>query len=87
MARSWVRSIRDACVEHGVPFWLHQWGAWVPASEDLAEHKGFKRHTWPDRTVSVELPYSHSIAMKQTGAQLDGIAWRQRPETGIGGKK
>src|SRR5271163_1252310 len=27
---SWVRSIRDKCVEEGIPFFFKQWGVWGP---------------------------------------------------------
>jgi protein gp37 len=30
MQSEWVRSIRDQCVEAGVPFWFKSWGAWIP---------------------------------------------------------
>lgn len=30
MHPGWVRSIRDLCVDHGIPFFYKQWGEWVP---------------------------------------------------------
>lgn len=45
MDPDWVRSIRDQCVEAGVPFLLKQWGAWAPfVNEAHFTHGGEEKH-------------------------------------------
>lgn len=34
MHPAWVRSLRDQCTEAGVPFFLKQWGEWLPVSSE-----------------------------------------------------
>ena len=33
MHPDWVRSIRDQCIEGGVPFFFKQWGEWLPENQ------------------------------------------------------
>lgn len=36
---AWVRSIRDQCLNHGVPFFFKQWGEWSPSSDIIHKNK------------------------------------------------
>lgn len=73
MHPDWVRSLRDQCASANVPFFFKQWGAWWPGHPDWDE--GFKRHTWPDGTVSFRM--NKTIA----GNTLDGRQHLEFPTT------
>lgn len=85
MRPTWVRSLRDQCVEAGVPFYMHQWGAWVPMDGEQVEAYGWPgaQYIWPDGQISVHLAKSDVKTMQAAGALLDGVAWTQMPETRI----
>jgi hypothetical protein len=34
MNPEWVRTIRDRCIDAGIPFFFKQWGSWLPYEED-----------------------------------------------------
>lgn len=80
-----VRSVRDQCVEAGVPFLFKQWGAWFPRDQwehspelmlpddDEAYQPGPRTHIFPDGTVA------HRIGKKRAGRLLDGQLWDQYP--------
>lgn len=90
MHPDWVRSIRDQCVEAGVPFTFKQWGAFAPSGDphhvdaDLA--RGRRHH---ERVVNHEGGHGfHGAgaiwmerAYKQlNGRLLDGRTWDETPE-------
>lgn len=90
MHPDWARSMRDQCVDAGVPFLFKQWGEFrpvVPSDGDVT----------PDRYVQCETGRSvdddgmwnvsggHWCAMrklgkKRAGRELDGRTWDQYPE-------
>jgi protein gp37 len=48
MHPAWARSLRDQCLAAGVPFFLKQWGEWVPqlGAIDLYEFGEVSRRRW-----------------------------------------
>jgi protein gp37 len=42
MHPDWARSLRDWCVEFGVPFFFKQWGEWKPGDQELPFDHGIK---------------------------------------------
>jgi protein gp37 len=57
MKVSWVRAIRDQCVEEGVPFFFKQWGMWGPDGQrrsKTANGRLLDGRTWN------ELPEPHA---------------------------
>jgi protein gp37 len=95
MHPQWARSLRDQCVDAGVPFFFKQWGEYVPL---IGEHKGGRwdgapfSETGPD-TPSVperkngydgwEFPdgqVSMRVGKKYAGRLLDGRTWDEFPQ-------
>lgn len=52
MHPDWARSLRDQCQAAGVPFFLKQWGEWVPqlGSINLSDDPERSRFTWAEWT-------------------------------------
>lgn len=91
MHPDWARSLRDQCVNAGVPFFFKQWGEWVSMSELIRHDKA---------TVMSALPSQHSISLNgdvskefvegccsmyrvgkaRAGRLLDGREWNEFPE-------
>lgn len=69
MHPDWARSLRDQCVDAGVPFFFKQWGAFLPAGQSLA-----------DGTTWVGDPgFSLHGTKRLTGRSLDDQTWDQMP--------
>jgi protein gp37 len=71
---NWIRSLRDQCEVHSVPFHFKQWGHWSPESEgeptqkivDIYDEAGrAERLSWKPK--------------KSSGRLLDGQTWDQYP--------
>lgn len=71
MHPDWARSLRDQCVEAGVPFFFKQWGEWVSVSE--VEGAG-PHHYFDDGATA------RRVGKKNAGRLLDWRAWDQYPE-------
>jgi protein gp37 len=69
---TWVRSIRDLCVDLNVPFFFKQWGEWMPAEYLPTSAKGTTRHKARNGMVRV--------GRKEAGRLLDGRTWNEMPE-------
>lgn len=74
-----ARSIREQCIEAGVPFFFKQWGEW--------EFKGTPR-TFEDKyaalkeagsKIIVQEGYFHKTGKKKAGRELDGRTWDEMP--------
>jgi protein gp37 len=63
MHPDWVRSLRDQCVEAGVPFFFKSWGEWLV---DIC----------PD---DLELFLEHRVGKRRAGRLLDGREWNEVP--------
>jgi len=68
MHPDWVRSIRDQCEEAGTPFFLKQWGKWLPlaGADEASQYPDAILHEWPDGNRSVQ------AGKKKAGRKLDG---------------
>jgi protein gp37 len=66
MHPDWARSIRDQCVDAGVPFFFKQWGEWI--------------HNYYDTPFNEAGWYPERIGKKFAGRLLDGVEWNQFPE-------
>jgi protein gp37 len=69
----WVRSVRDQCAAAGVPFFLKQWGEYVPVDNNnpIGKHLTLIGKQWVDR-----------VGRKKAGRLLDGrthdeLPWRE----------
>lgn len=83
MRPDWVRSIRDSCVEAGVPFFFKGWGEWCPVMECTVPDSVLgrtERHVFSDGKVS------YRVGKKHSGRRLDGRVWNQFPESTEGGE-
>lgn len=67
MAPEWARSLRDQCVEAGVPFFFKKWGDWKPGRLSVGS---MERAGWQP------LPVRHG------GRLLDGREWNEIPGQG-----
>lgn len=90
----WVRSIRDQCVEAGVPFFFKQWGEWgLKGSVEGAKVSDFgvldpegtfyHGHTgWNGRPIDPDTneAYMVRVGKKKSGRLLDGREWNEFPE-------
>lgn len=85
MHPDWARSLRDHCVEAGVPFLFKQWGEWSPSVAGMwhypltgmpdfpARASGKDTHDFGDGYGAVR------IGKKVAGRLLDGVTWDQYP--------
>lgn len=78
MHPNWARSLRNQCVNAGVPFLFKQHGEWLHESQiaDLtlgAILHGPERHEWNDGTIS------YRVGRKAAGRLLDGRHWNEFP--------
>ena len=71
MHPDWARSIRDQCVDAGVPFFFKQWGEWVPSKQKYVNE--YKYYSWGDGNQS------DRIGKKKAGRLLDGREWNEFP--------
>lgn len=90
MHPEWARSIRDECVDAGVPFLFKQWGEWRPhvtGVHPLALGRP-SCHVNPDGTHHTTsnpgplLPgaaFMLHVGKKQAGRELDGRTWDEYP--------
>lgn len=92
MRPDWVCSIRDQCVETGVPFLFKQWGEWIPydakdhedwalTHDDISQWRwltvdGREGPVWRKDIITTMI----KIGKKKAGRLLDGRSWDQFPE-------
>ena len=72
MHPGWVRSIRDQCVDAGVPFFFKQWGEWTsefPQEKDLS----YTKEAYENGRVF------YKVGKKSAGRLLDGREWNEFP--------
>lgn len=85
MNYDWVNSLRKQCKESGTSFFFKQWGEWVP---ELQLPKGEKHgNVYSDEFVrktedgnDYRGQYMYKIGKKYTGAQIDGIEYKEFPQ-------
>lgn len=87
MHRTWVRDLRDECVDARIPFHFKQWGEFVPSTEDSPIHRtglvarpdGTFRHRLGNAPRDGEIAI-HRPGKKAAGRELDGRTWDEEPE-------
>jgi protein gp37 len=90
MHPDWVRSLRDQCVEAGVPFFFKQWGEWREIGKCLNTIDDLCFYDYPKcRIVNIDggqgyhgekALYVKRYGKKKAGRLLDGRVWDQMPE-------
>jgi len=85
MNPNWVRSIRDQCVEAGVPFFFKQWGEWAPDARALEiVHRDLTTiATTNYESVVGYLPGMVRVGKNAAGRELDGRTWDEMPKAEI----
>lgn len=75
----WVRSLRDQCVEAGVPFFFKQHGAWLHETQEQGNYTNLEiaepyppTCRWSDGSVSYKVSNQHLCL-------LDGREWKEYP--------
>ena len=77
MTPDWARSLKDQCVNAGVPFFFKQWGEWMPGSgPDPAKEIPVHAHNGDGSPMGL----MHLAGKKAAGALLDGREWKQFPQ-------
>lgn len=71
MHPDWARSVRDQCVDAGVPFFFKQWGEWWPAGKRLLERNDM---------IGFGGESMYPVGKKDAGRLLDGEEWNEWPE-------
>jgi protein gp37 len=86
MHPAWVRSLRDQCVEAGIPFFFKQWGEWAPVKYIYVDD--------PYTSCVDVTPDNHKLILvntkddfinmkrmgkKASGRVLDGKVWEEMP--------
>lgn len=89
MHPDWVRSLRNQCLDAGVPFFFKQWGEWLPLDHQHggADPEQRQRHIWPDgraydgehEDMTPECAQLSCVGKKAAGRQLDGRTWSEVP--------
>jgi protein gp37 len=87
----WFRSVRDACVSAGVPFFFKGWGEWAP-KEDHPHLDEFELYRGKPRMIAVQANGKKEFAeldsdfrmmvrvgKKSAGRLLDGREWNEFP--------
>lgn len=76
----WMASLRDQCQEAEVPFFLKQWGEWVPNPKTPMElERGSQMyrkghwHDWGDEYASLR------VGKKNAAPVIDGREWKEFP--------
>ena len=72
MHSSWIRSLRDQCVNANVPFFFKQWGEWTGP--------GF---SFPDNdptAIREDEVARYRVGKKAAGRELDGRTWDEMPQ-------
>jgi protein gp37 len=91
MHPDWVRSIRDECVDAGVPFLFKQWGEWRPHVSGVhplalgapcchVNPTGSHHTTDNPGPLDPGAAFMLRVGKKAAGRQLDGRTWDEYPE-------
>lgn len=81
MHPDWVRSIRDECIDAGVPFLFKQWGEWTPCT-DRPTHRvayGGEHYLNAPTCLMSHEELIRRAGKKAAGRELDGRTWDEYP--------
>lgn len=81
MHPDWVRSLRDQCQEYGTPFFMKQWGNWVPPSEMPSDT--FIDWDLIHGTDIVDRDIPVRVSKNRAGRLLDGRTWDEYPQPSV----
>jgi protein gp37 len=88
MHPEWARSLRDQCVEFGIPFHFKQWGEWVPKAgngftqwPEIDKSRPLLMPQHPGRTGRDNHEVMQYVGKKSAGRLLDGRTWDGYPQT------
>ncbi len=76
MHPEWARSVRDQCIEYGIPFFFKQWGAWSPKPH--LDRPNAKTMSFMDEETG-EVAMMYRLDKKRAGCVLDGREWKEMP--------
>ncbi len=86
MHPDWARSLRDQCETRDVPFFMKQWGEYVPtgqASPEVVCSSHHEVYLLSDGTTADRLNYAaiemNRVGKAKAGDLLDGRQWHQFP--------
>ena len=85
MHPGWVRTIRDQCIDAGVPFFFKQWGEWAPRDGKRIKLNQKYRFVWWDNDdpkegwIASSGEQSVRVGKKKAGRFLDGREWNDLP--------
>ena len=94
MHEVWVKSLRDQCLDAGIPYFFKSWGEWLPCSQfpdDMEDEKYPVGHIYEDGLFlpppANNIPWRNinsedvcKVGKKQSGHLIDGEEYRQFPE-------
>lgn len=89
MHPDWVRSIRDQCVEAGVPFFFKQWGEWRDRrtgdpdawNKQIRLTAGGRNGQDLAKADDGNEVWMQKVGKKEAGRLLDGRTWDEMPRT------
>lgn len=88
MHPEWARTLRDQCIEAGVPFFFKQWGdgsLWVDRLGDVWAHRdnglmeSFETAPFPREHVEKKWVPLKQLSKRGAGRELDGRTWDEEP--------
>lgn len=71
MKADWVVNIRDECLSYEVPFFLKQWGTWLPKGQ-ISEGR-IPKNTYNKKHDA------YAVGKKIAGCRLHGVEWAEFP--------
>lgn len=88
MHPQWARTIRDQCVNAGVPYFFKQWGEWLPSSSERENRENSTIVKLDGKTYPLSEPGPWSepsdavvnrVGKTRAGRVLDGRTWDEYP--------
>jgi protein gp37 len=81
MHPQWARSIRDECVQAGVPFFFKQWGEWAEISQlDVVEEEDWNKPQYTFQDSVFGFTHVNRVGKHTAGRLLDGRVWDEVPQ-------
>lgn len=82
MSEKWVKSLRDQCLDTGMPFFFKSWGEWcsyqqLPENFDISKYLNDIPQGYWDDTLKEKVIL---VGKKRSGYLIDGVEYRQFPD-------